>query len=182
MSDPFLNAQTRSVRMCCLRKRISIPEGLARAATGFCVAQACADSRLDCTAEHNEAFRCNARFITRIWLARIVVRGREIRTCTPSITSRHHLRRDRSEQNAVAKMAGGDVVAGSCGCAENGQSVGSSGTQAGPVFENFGVPQFRNQVDRGAMQALNRGRRRCACRIRLLRPWCRRGCVRRCAG
>src|ERR1700733_2837771 len=67
----------------------------------------------------------------------------------------HYLRSDRSEQDAVTEVAGGYVIAGSGGGAENGQGVGSSWAEAGPVFENFAVAQLWNQVERCAMKALN---------------------------
>jgi len=44
---------------------------------------------------------------------------------------------DGSEEDAIAEMAGGDVVAGRLRLAEDGERVGSSGAQAGPVLEDL---------------------------------------------
>ena len=49
----------------------------------------------------------------------------------------HNFCSDGGEQDAVAEVAGGDVVAGSWGFAEDGERVGSSGAKAGPAFEDF---------------------------------------------
>ena len=53
-------------------------------------------------------------------------------------------------------MAGGDVVAGGGGRAENGETVGSSGAQASPVFQDLGIGKFWHERDCGLMQALHR--------------------------
>ena len=70
---------------------------------------------------------------------------------------RHDLRGDRRKENAVAKMAGGYVIAGRGCWAENRQCVGSPGAQPGPVFENLRIAEFGNHGDCGAVQTLNRG-------------------------
>ena len=69
----------------------------------------------------------------------------------------HDFRSDGREKDAVAKVAGGDVVAGSLGFAEDGERVGSSGAKAGPAFENSGVAQFGDQRQRRMMEALDGG-------------------------
>jgi hypothetical protein len=51
----------------------------------------------------------------------------------------HDFGGDGGQEDAVAEVAGGDVVAGDCGGAEDGEGVGSCGAEAGPVLENFGV-------------------------------------------
>ena len=60
---------------------------------------------------------------------------------------RHDLRRDGGEENAVAKMAGGNVIAGGRGWAENRQRVRSSRTQAGPVLEDLRVAELGKDDD-----------------------------------
>jgi len=51
---------------------------------------------------------------------------------------------DRSEQDAVAEVAGGDIVPGDGGCAEDGQSVWRARAKSGPVFEDFSLGELRN--------------------------------------
>lgn len=67
----------------------------------------------------------------------------------------HDLGRDRCQQDAVAEVACGDVVAGNVGCAEDGQSVGGTGAEPGPVFEDFGFGQFGNKFYGGMMKPLD---------------------------
>jgi len=70
---------------------------------------------------------------------------------------RHRPSRYRGEKNAVAKVAGSHVIAGRSSLAENRQRVGRARAQAGPIFENLGIPQFGNHGDCSAVQTLNRG-------------------------
>src|SRR5580704_12097047 len=68
----------------------------------------------------------------------------------------HHLRGNWGEQDAVAEMAGGYVIARTGGCAENRQPVGSSGAQASPVFEDLCIAQVGDDGNRRAIKTLNR--------------------------
>ena len=92
----------------------------------------------------------------------------------------HHLRGNRSEQNSVAKVAGCDVIARRASCAQNRESVRSSGAKARPFLENSGVAQFRHEVDRGLDADAEGYRRRSACRNRLPPPLPRPAGARRC--
>ena len=69
----------------------------------------------------------------------------------------HNFGRDGAQENAVAEMASGDVVAGCLGLTEDRESVGSSGAQAGPVFEDSSVAQFRDEREGCVMQTLDGG-------------------------
>src|SRR5277367_684904 len=112
----------------------------------------CGDSRLDCPAARHSRLR-----------RQLVESSRRER---PEIITahavdddfRHYQSRDRREQNAIAKVSCSDIVPGSFSGAKNGESIRSAGTKSGPVLENFGILERRDQVDSGTMQALNRGR------------------------
>ena len=79
------------------------------------------------------------------------------------------------------EVAGGDIVAGGCGCAQNPEIVGSSGArpaQSSRIFASGSLEPGPSR--RGAGAGWFRGR--CACRIRLLRRWRRPEDVHRCGG
>src|ERR1700683_3749619 len=64
---------------------------------------------------------------------------------------------DGGEEDAVAEVAGSDEVAGGGSCAEDGQGVWRTGTQAGPVSENSCVAKLWDEFERGFVQAQNCG-------------------------
>src|SRR6266567_6537044 len=68
----------------------------------------------------------------------------------------HYVCGDGSKQDAVAKVAGGDVIAGNRGFAEDRKRIGGSGAQACPAFEDFGIGKFGDQFDCGFVEVLNR--------------------------
>src|SRR6266567_1996680 len=68
---------------------------------------------------------------------------------------RHDFRSDGREEDAVAEVAGGDVVARSGCLAKDRQRIGSSGAKSGPAFQDSCVGKSRHQSDGRLMQALN---------------------------
>src|ERR1700728_477773 len=69
----------------------------------------------------------------------------------------HYVCGDGSEKDAVAEVAGSDVITGRCGRAEDGQGIWSSVTQARPIFEDFAVAELGDQIESDAMEALHGG-------------------------
>src|SRR5579859_258659 len=67
----------------------------------------------------------------------------------------HDFRSDGRQKDTVAKVSGGDIVAGSRGFAEDGKSVGRAGAKSGPILEDARVRQFRHECDGCLVEALH---------------------------
>src|ERR1051326_6462704 len=74
----------------------------------------------------------------------------------PRYPTRLHFSYNWREQDAVAEMASGNVVAGRDALPQNRKRVRGAGTKAGPAFQNLSVVQFWYQSQRGMVQALDR--------------------------
>src|ERR1700733_7144307 len=69
---------------------------------------------------------------------------------------RHHRGRNRSQQDTVAEMPGGNEVALNCRRTQDGQTVRGAGTQPSPGFEDAASSQSRDHGNGGSIELLDR--------------------------
>jgi len=63
---------------------------------------------------------------------------------------------DGREQDAVAEVAGGDIVSGRSRLSKDGKGIGRAGAQPCPAFQDLRVAKFWHQGQSGIVQALDR--------------------------